>query len=170
MLKNKSIAYLYSIIIFLLILLLLFIGYFIYILMTPNEKIIIKTIEKEYITPNNKQENTIVYPDKLPDYNNHDYQQIGILTANESDKEPIVLPLFAKKIRNNRDRWNYYTATDKNNMMRLPIKHQNMDCDDNIGCREINDGDTLNIDIYQGRIFTATIYKKQSPQYFADIY
>ena len=109
-----------------------------------------------------------VYPKQLPQYDAKEYQQIGILSANEEDKEPIVLPLFAKKSRNNRDRWQYYTATDKNNMMRLPIVHQNMKCDNDIGCREIYDGDKVTIEIYRGRIFTATIYKTNTPKYFAD--
>lgn len=116
------------------------------------------------------KEDIPVYPKKLPQYQNTEYQQIGILTANESDKEPIVLPLFAKKVRNNKERWQYYTATDKNNMMRLPITHQNMKCDEDIGCREIYDGDKLSVEIYQGRLFTATIYKTEAPQYFADVY
>ena len=135
-----------------------------------------KTIQKEVVYIERElptlpsQKRTLVYPDELPRYNHEDYQQIGILTTNETDKEPIVLPLFAKKLRNNRDRWQYYTATDKNNMMRLPIQHQNMDCEDTIGCKEIFDGDTVNVEIYKGRVFTATIYKTQSPQYFADKY
>ena len=111
-----------------------------------------------------------IYPKKLPQYDNNEYQQIGILTANETDKEPIVLPLFAKRLQHNRDRWQYYTATDKNNMMRLPIVHSNMKCDEDIGCKEIYDGDKLSIAIYQGRIFTATIYKQDAPKYFADTY
>jgi len=116
------------------------------------------------------RENVPVYPNKLPKYNSQEYQQVGILTANEVDKEPIVLPLFARKLQNNRDRWQYYTATDKNHMMRLPIRHDNMKCEDDIGCKEIYDGDTLSVEIYQGRTFTATIYKVDAPKYFADDY
>jgi hypothetical protein len=119
---------------------------------------------------NKTNEDIPVYPKKMPQYENNEYQQIGILTANEMDKEPIILPLFAKKVRNNKERWQYYTATDKNNMMRLPIVHQNMKCDEDIGCKEIYDGDKLYIEIYQGRIFTATIYKTDAPKYFADAY
>ena len=116
------------------------------------------------------RENVPVYPNKLPQYNSQEYQQVGILTANEADKEPIVLPLFARKLRNNKDRWQYYTATDKNNMMRLPIRHDNMKCEEDIGCREIYDGDSLSVEIYQGRTFTATIYKVDAPRYFAEDY
>lgn len=114
--------------------------------------------------------NVNIYPKDLPIYNNSEYQQIGILTSKETEYEPIVLPLIAKKLRNNRDRWHYYTATDKNNMMRLPIVHENMDCDDSIGCKEIYDGDKIIVDIYQNRIFTDTIYKNRAPQYFSDQY
>lgn len=96
------------------------------------------------------------------------YQQIGILTSDQSDKEPIVLPLFGRKIRS--DRWQYYTATDKTNMLRLPLRVNNRDCEDTIGCDEIYTGDELFVEIYQGRIFTATIYKIDAPQYFASPY
>jgi hypothetical protein len=113
-----------------------------------------------------------VYPKKLPSYdNNREYQQIGILTSNDSDSnEPIILPLFSKRANNHRDRWNYYTTTDKNTMLRLPISHDNMKCDDDIGCNEIYDGNTLYIEMYKGKTFTATIYKKQTLSYFADKY
>jgi Family of unknown function (DUF5755) len=110
-----------------------------------------------------------IYPKELPFYNNHEYQQVGILTSND-DNEPIILPLLSKRANNHRDRWNYYTTTDKNTMLRLPISYNNMKCDDDIGCNEIYDGNTLNIEMYKGKTFTATIYKKQTPLYFADKY
>lgn len=118
-----------------------------------------------------KAENSIpIYPKELPSYdNNREYQQVGILTSND-DKEPIILPLFSKRANNHRDRWNYYTTTDKNTMLRLPISHDNMKCDDDIGCNEIYDGNTLYIEMYKGKTFTATIYKKQTLSYFADKY
>jgi hypothetical protein len=111
-----------------------------------------------------------VYPKELPSYdNNREYQQVGILTSNDND-EPIILPLFSKRANNHRDRWNYYTTTDKNTMLRLPISHDNMKCDDDIGFNEVYDGNTLYIEMYQGKTFTATIYKKQAPSYFAEKY
>jgi len=118
-----------------------------------------------------KIDNSIpIYPKELPSYdNNREYQQVGILTSND-DKEPIILPLFSKRANNHRDRWNYYTTTDKNTMLRLPISHDNMKCDDDIGCNEIYDGNTLYIEMYKGKTFIATIYKKQALLYFADKY
>jgi hypothetical protein len=117
-----------------------------------------------------RADNIPIYPKELPKYdNNREYQQVGILTSNDAS-EPIILPLFSKIANNHRDRWNYYTTTDKNTMLRLPISHENMKCDDDLGCKEIYDGNTLYIEMYKGKTFTATIYKKQTPSYFADRY
>lgn len=174
---KNDINYWYYILSILLILVIILLSYIIYFLITnkknnitkSNDNIIVK--ERVIITPDkNDNELLPVYPKELPKYNNASYQQIGILTANEEDKEPIILPLFSKKIENRNNRWNYYTATDKNNMMRLPIKYDNQKCDDDIGCREIYDGDRIYIEIYEGREFTATIYKIEAPKYFADKY
>lgn len=132
----------------------------------PKDNVI---IIKEQSLPE-QQKMPPVYPNKLPSYNNTEYQQIGILTSDETDKDPIVLPLFSRKIGNRSDRFNYYTATDKNNMMRLPITKDNNNCEDDIGCREVYNGDKITIDIYKGRVFTATIYKVDAPRYFADRY
>lgn len=111
-----------------------------------------------------------VYPTNLPKYSSPEYQQVGILTSNETDKEPIVLPLYGRKLYNRSDRWQYYTATDKNNMIRLPLNYENRDCEDDVGCKELYSGDKLSVDIYQGRSFTATIYRTDSPRYFAESY
>lgn len=169
MLKNKQLYYFVIILCFIILCML---GIIIYLFLNKQVKSTHHVNEIVHVVqqPQPVNEEIPVYPKTLPQYDNTQYQQIGILTANETDKEPIVLPLFAKKVRNNKERWQYYTATDKNNMMRLPITHQNMKCDDDIGCKEIYDGDKLSIEIYQGRVFTATIYKTESPKYFADVY
>ena len=172
--------YMYYSLIGLAIIIIFMLGFLIYIMMmkSNNSKCETQIIHVPsapnpvipVIDINDRREDIPVYPKKLPQYDNTQYQQVGILTAEEADKEPIVLPLFAKKLRNRSERWQYYTATDKNNMMRLPIVHQNMKCDEDIGCQEIYDGDKLTIAIYQGRTFTATIYKVDAPKYFADEY
>lgn len=110
------------------------------------------------------------YPSTLPKYNQPEYQQVGILTSSETEKEPIVLPLFGRKLYNRSDRWQYYTATDKNNLMRIPLSYENQECEDDIGCKEIYSGDKLSVSIYQDRVFTATIYKTQAPRYFSSSY
>lgn len=177
--KTFTYSSLYPLICLLLIILIILVSILIYIY--TSKKIIITTQQPNnttnthvglktdtvYIT---KAETTEipVYPRELPKYNKENYQQVGILTSN--DKEPLILPLFSRKLHNHSDRYNYYTATDKNNMMRLPIRINNADCEDTIGCKEIYDKDTINVEIYKDRVFTATIYKIDAPQYFADRY
>jgi hypothetical protein len=173
MLTNKN---LYFFILVLCVIIICMLGILIYVIINKRHEIPQATEVPKHkrIQINSKiintKEDIPVYPKNMPQYENNEYQQIGILTTNEMDKEPIVLPLFAKKVRNNKERWQYYTATDKNNMMRLPIVHHNMKCDEDIGCKEIYDGDKLSVGIYQGRVFTATIYKTDAPKYFADNY
>lgn len=176
MVAQKKNNFWYMFISLLLIILIILVIILIYIYNKPNTVTIIKEVHQ---IENPKQTNAAsapetaeapVYPAKLPQYYDKNYQQIGILTSNESDKEPIILPLFSRRVNNHKERWNYYTASDNNHMMRLPITFDNMKCEDDIGCREIYDNDTLTIEIYKDRIFRATIYKVESPQYFADKY
>ncbi len=177
MISKKSVNTLYSLLfIFTILLLIVSTLYFAYNTNTKEKENInnVKVVRCPVcpVCPScPKAESAIpVYPKELPSYdNNREYQQVGILTSNDNI-EPIILPLFSKRANNHRDRWNYYTTTDKNTMLRLPISHDNMKCDDDIGCNEIYDGNTLYIEMYKGKTFTATIYKKQTLSYFADKY
>ena len=57
---------------------------------------------------------------------NTQYRQVGILTrVNEDD---TILPLMGRPLITNRDKWNYYTMNDKNNMIKLPIIFRNKSC------------------------------------------
>lgn len=176
MAAQKKNNFWYIFISLLLIILIILITILIYIYNKPNTVTIIKEVHRienpkqTHVTSVPEAPEAPVYPTKLPQYYDKNYQQIGILTSHESDKEPIILPLFSRRVNNHKDRWNYYTASDNNHMMRLPITFDNMKCEDDIGCREIYDNDTLTIEIYQDRVFRATIYKVESPQYFADKY
>ena len=176
MAAQKKNNYWYMLISLLLVTLIILVAILIYIYNKPNTVTIIKEVhqiensKQTNVAPTPKTTEAPVYPTKLPKYNDKNYQQIGILTSHESDKEPLILPLFSRRVNNHKERWNYYTASDNNHMMRLPISFDNMKCEDDIGCREIYDNDTLTIEIYKDRIFRATIYKVESPQYFADKY
>lgn len=166
--KNINNNFWYIFISILLLLLIILICFLIYIIINNNKNNNKCEKNDNFIIIKEDKKELPIYPTELPKYNNTEYQQIGILTSDQTDKEPIILPLFSRKINNHNDRFNYYTATDKNNMIRLPIKFNNLDCEDENGCREIYDNDTLNIEIYKDRIFTATIYKKDVPRYFSE--
>ena len=98
MITNRSLYYFLIILSFIIICML---GILIYVIMNKKNEIHHIYSEKINIS-NNKPTTDInkdipVYPKQLPQYDAKEYQQIGILSANEEDKEPIVLPLFAKK-------------------------------------------------------------------------
>ena len=102
-----------------------------------------------------------------------DYQQIGILYKDsviDEEKAPgnntdaNVLPLFGKPVYRGASRYNYYTATDKYNQIKVPIKINNNDCTDERGCDEINNDDVIPVPGYNAN-FKAQIYKLDSPRY-----
>jgi len=105
--------------------------------------------------------NTRGYPDA--------YQQIGVLTApggSETSASPnrTILPLFGRSIDSNRNRWNYYTRTDGINPIQLPVQYKRRNCDDDNGCDEINEGDSIGVPVL-GQSYNATIYRYSTPRY-----
>lgn len=95
--------------------------------------------------------------DLIPDCK---YTQTGIITSNENDKEPIILPLFSRKVYGRSDRFQYYTMTDKHHMVHLPLQFRNRECEERIGCEELYTGDKITVTSYENREFTVTIYKR----------
>ena len=102
-----------------------------------------------------------------------DYQQVGILYKDDisnNEKAPgnntdsNILPLFGKPTYNGSSQWNYYTASDKNHQIKIPLQLESSDCTDERGCKEIYNGDSIQIPAYNGN-FTAKIYKLNSPRY-----
>ena len=91
------------------------------------------------------------------------YRQVGILTRKRGDGENI-LPLMGKPLFTNRDKWNYYTMTDKNNMIKLPITHKGRSCTSEYGCDNIYNGDTVYVEGYNDA-FKVTIYDNQVMRY-----
>jgi len=74
------------------------------------------------------------------------YRQVGILTR-IGGKETI-LPLMGRPLIRNRDRWNFYSMSDKNNMIKLPITFKGRKGMDEQGVDNIYDGDIVQVDGY----------------------
>lgn len=101
------------------------------------------------------------------------FQQMGVLTTpggTETSGTPTrtILPLFGRKLATNRDRWNYYTRTDGINPVQVPLQFKRRNCDDDLGCEEINDGDSIGVPI-MGQSFVANIYRQSTPRYIPNI-
>jgi len=97
------------------------------------------------------------------------FQQIGVLTApggSETSASPnrTILPLFGRTIDNNRNRWNYYTRSDGINPIQLPLQYKRRNCDDDNGCDEIMEGESVGVPVL-GQSYNATIYRYSTPRY-----
>ncbi len=97
------------------------------------------------------------------------FQQVGVLTApggSETSASPTrtILPLFGRKTVANRDRWNYYTHTDGMNPVQVPVEFQRRKCDDDTGCQEISEGDSVGVPIL-GQSYIASVYRYSTPRY-----
>ena len=88
------------------------------------------------------------------------YQSMGVLKTNDGQ----LLPLYGRRTAYRSDRFNYYTRTDTNNPVPLPVSYKHKDCQDDIGCDELSSGDEISI-IPTGQQANATIYRFDGPMY-----
>tara|TARA_B110000114_G_C15054703_1_gene382738 strand:- start:255 stop:989 length:735 start_codon:yes stop_codon:yes gene_type:complete len=100
-------------------------------------------------------------------------QQVGALyKQNLSDdssnignnNEPVILPLFGRETYNGSNKWMYYTTTDKNNQVKIPISNKSKECNSEYGCEELYDGDNISIPAYNGD-FKVNKYQFDKPRY-----
>lgn len=91
------------------------------------------------------------------------YRQLGILTRVDPAIE-MVLPLMGRPLYTNRDKWNFYTLNDKNNMIKLPITNKNKSCTSEYGCDNLYDGDVVRVEGLNAD-FTVTMYDNQVMRY-----
>ena len=94
---------------------------------------------------------------------NTNYRQVGLLTR-VNGKETI-LPLMGPPLQKNRDKWQFYTMSDKNNSVKLPISFKKKSCTSEYGCDNIYNGDTVYVEGYKDA-FQATIYDNAVMEYF----
>lgn len=90
------------------------------------------------------------------------YRQIGILTRVNGGE--TMLPLMGRPLFSNRDKWNFYTMNDKNNMIKLPITFKNKSCTNDQGCDNVYNGDKVYVEGYND-IFKVTVYDNNVMQY-----
>jgi hypothetical protein len=148
-------------------------GVYALVLLTKQRQTSVQVIVSPSQQNQEKESASIVQPHKLPSYERttSSVQQVGILTSSQGSEDPIILPLYGQRL-SRRERWTYYAASDKPMpLFRVPVTIDNRECDDEAtGCREIQNGDTVQLSVYPNRTFLATIYKLEAPKYFADSY
>jgi hypothetical protein len=90
------------------------------------------------------------------------YQQVGLLTrANGSE---MILPLMGQSLYTNRDKWNYYSMSDKNNIVKLPITFKGRNGMAEYGVDSLNSGDHVRVEGYNDK-FKVTMYDNKLLRY-----
>lgn len=92
------------------------------------------------------------------------YQQTGILTKKSNTGDSTILPLMGRELNASRDKWNFYTMNDKNNMIKLPVSHRQKSCTGEYGCDNLSNGDNVYVEGYNDT-FNVTMYENNSFQY-----
>lgn len=90
-----------------------------------------------------------------------EYKQLGIL--NRLNGKETVLPLLGRPLHTNRQKWQYYTMREYNNI-KLPLSKNGRSCTSEYGCDELFNGDTVYVEGYKDA-FKVTIYEMETPRY-----
>jgi len=82
------------------------------------------------------------------------YQSMGIVKTDDGK----LLPLYGRRSISSRDRYNYYTRTDSYNPIPIPVEMKGRDCQDQVGCPELYNGDKVKLSA-TNEIGEVTIYR-----------
>jgi len=90
------------------------------------------------------------------------FRQVGLLTRNNGGE--TILPLMGRPLQTNRDKHQFYTMNDKNNMIKLPLSKNGKSCTNEYGCNDLYNGDTVFVEGYKDT-FNVTMYENSGPRY-----
>jgi hypothetical protein len=116
--------------------------------------------DERYFVPINVQTNIGAVPE------NTSYRQLGILTATNS--KGSILPLMGRPVFTNRDNWQYYTMSDQNNSVKLPVSRNGKSCTNEYGCDRLFNGDTVYIEGLN-EPYRVTVYDNDTIRYLPAI-
>jgi len=94
-----------------------------------------------------------------------EYKQLGLL--NRINGKETVLSLMGRPLYTNRQKWQYYTMREYNNI-KLPISKNGRSCTSEYGCDELFNGDTVYVEGYKDA-FKVTLYEMETPRYIPHI-
>ena len=90
------------------------------------------------------------------------YRQVGILTRINGPE--TILPIMGRPLFRNRDKWQFYTISEKSNFIKLPISVKGRSCTNEYGCDNVYNGDTVYVEGYNDA-FKVTAYDNSVMQY-----
>ena len=79
-----------------------------------------------------------------------------------------ILPLYGRFIYRRRDKQQYYTFSDKNQSVRLPVTYEGKSCMSEYGCNSLSNGDVVYVDGYNDS-FKVTLYENQNLTYIPSL-
>lgn len=106
------------------------------------------------------------------------YRQVGILTRSSGGNggsgtgnvpsstasQETILPLIGRPLFTNRDKWQFYTLSDKNNAIKLPVIVNGKSGTNEYGCNNVSTGDMVYVEGYNDA-FRVTAYDSASLRY-----
>ena len=95
------------------------------------------------------------------------YRQVGILTPHKStnnDHSARILPLMGRPLFVSRSKWQYYTMTDKQTSIKLPIVYKGRSGTNEYGCDELLGGEIVYVEGYN-EAFKITKYDNDTIKY-----
>ena len=126
--------------------------------------------DERYLVPNR----LFVPPGRIPiniDTNpgvvNTNFRQVGLLTPHSHKKNTEnnkMIPLMGRPLFINRDMWQYYTMSDQNNSIKLPVFVKNRSCMNEYGCNQLYTGDKVFVEGYN-QLFKVSIYDGNGTPY-----
>jgi hypothetical protein len=90
------------------------------------------------------------------------YRQLGILTATNSKGK--IISLMGRPLFTNRDKWQYYTMSDQQNSVKLPVSRNGRSCTNEYGCDRLSNGDTVYIEGLN-EAYKVTVYDNDTIKY-----
>jgi hypothetical protein len=90
------------------------------------------------------------------------YRQLGIMTSTNSKGK--IIPLMGRPLFTNRDKWQYYTISDQNNSIKLPVSRNGKSCTNEYGCDKLYNGDTVYIEGLN-EPYKITVYDNETIKY-----
>lgn len=97
------------------------------------------------------------------------YRQVGLLTplnhgSNNKNEQGKIIPLMGRPLFTNRDKWQYYSMSDQNNSVKLPIIFKNRNATNEYGVDKIYNNDIVYVEGYK-QAFRVTEYENDTIKY-----
>ena len=92
------------------------------------------------------------------------FRQVGILTPMHGSSKDNILPLIGRPVLVSRDKWQYYTMSNQNNSIKLPLVVKGRSATDEYGVDKLYDKDHV-IVLGQNEKYIVTIYDNDTIRY-----